>query len=84
MEIEHSVKVFQLDDQLENNLRAMAAEGYMLIPGIVPVAIYHTVRVKGLAPQAGEAPGAAMPIARVSIDDTKVKILRNGELIDGT
>lgn len=83
MEVEHAVRVFPLDDKLQDNLREVSKEGYMAIPGITPVVVYHLVRVKGLAPGA-PGDGGQKPMAKIAIDDTKVKILRNGELIDGT
>lgn len=81
MEIEHSVKVFTMDADFEANVRKMSEEGWMILPNIPPVAVYHAVRMKG-APQAEQA--AHSPSIKVAIDDTKVKVLRNGELIDGT
>lgn len=79
MEIEHAVKVFPLGPTLEDDVRKMTAEGYMLIPGVVPVAVYHVVRIHA---KPGENP-PPKPMAKIQVDDTKVKILRNGELIDG-
>ena len=81
MEVEHDTKVFRLDLSLQGNLEAMAAEGWMLVPGIVPVGVYHVVRLKGVQP--GPQPlAAAAPVARLAIDETKIKILRDGKLID--
>lgn len=77
MEIEHAVKTFAMDADFEANVRKMGEEGFMLMPGIPPVVVYHVVRPKGQ-----KAPEGAT--AKVHIDDSKVKILRNGELIDGT
>lgn len=79
MEVEHQVKVFPLDTELENNIKAMTAEGWLLMPGITPVAIYHVVRMRGVQPQ----DDGHKPIVRIAVDDTKVKILRNGQLVDG-
>ena len=79
MEIEHTVKMFPLDASLEQNVKAMSEEGWMLVPGIMPIGIYHVVRMKGAQPDTGHK-----PIAKLAIDETKVKILRNGQLIEGT
>lgn len=79
MEVEHSVKVFQLGPELESSIHAMTAEGWMLLPGVTPVAIYHVVRMKGAVPK----DDGSKPIARIAIDETKVKILRDGQLVDG-
>jgi hypothetical protein len=82
MEVEHSVKVFTLDNTLEQNLQAMSADGWILVPGIIPVGVYHVVRIKGAQLQPPSA-AAQAPVAKITIDETKVKILRNGQLIDG-
>lgn len=81
MEVEHATKVFQLDNQeeLENNIKAMTADGWLLMPGVAPVAIYHVVRLRGGVPQSDDG---SKPVARITIDDTKVKILRGGQLVD--
>ena len=79
MEIEHTVKMFALDQTLEQSIKDMSAEGWMMVPGIIPVGIYHVVRMKGMQPDTGHK-----PVAKMTIDETKIKILRNGQLIDGT
>ncbi|HVX57434.1 MAG TPA: hypothetical protein VHA37_06910 [Candidatus Saccharimonadales bacterium] len=78
MEIEHTVKVFCMDADFEAHVRKMTEEGWMLLPGIPPVAIYHCVRMNG-APD-----DAPKPTVKVAIDDSKVHVLRNGVLIEGT
>jgi hypothetical protein len=79
MDVEHSVRVFQLGPNLEAELQAMTAEGWILSPGATPVAIYHVVRLKGAIQQGN----GNTPVARIAIDDSKVKILRDGQLVDG-
>lgn len=81
MEVEHSVKVFSLDSDLENNIKSMTAEGWLLLPGITPVAIYHVVRMKGMVSPPQD--DGNIPLVKIAIDETKVKILRDGQLIDG-
>jgi hypothetical protein len=80
MEVEHQVKVFPLDPELETNIKAMTADGWLLMPGVTPVAIYHVVRMKGVVPH--EETGHK-PTVQIAIDETKVQILRNGQLVDG-
>lgn len=82
MEVEHNVKVFPLDADLESNIKNMTAEGWLLLPGISPVAIYHVVRMKGVVPQP-QGDNTPPPVVKVNIDDSKVKIIRDGKLIDG-
>lgn len=86
MEVEHAVKVFPLNAELENNIKQMTAEGWLLLPGMTPVAIYHCVRVKAQDNDGNNLQSHSdghVPVARIAIDETKVQILRNGELING-
>ncbi len=83
MEIEHCVKTFTFDDSLQQALQEMSAEGWTLVPGIVPVAVYHLVRIKGQQPDQQPPAATHQPRMRIHIDESKIKILRNGELIDG-
>ena len=80
MNVEHSVKVFPLDQDLESNIKAMSAEGWIMLPGVVPVAIYHVLRMVGAMPV---SEGAAQPFAQITIDDTKVPLIRDGQPVDG-
>ena len=81
MEVEHTVKVFPLDANLQNNIQNMTAEGWLLLPGVSPVAIYHCVRIKGDV--ASQDIDGHKPVAKISIDETKVHIMRDGQLVDG-
>jgi hypothetical protein len=81
MEVEHTVKVFPLDAELENNIKAMTAEGWLLLPGVPPVAIYHCVRIKGIV--ASPDIDGHKPVAQINIDETKVHIMRDGQLVNG-
>ena len=74
------MKTFPLDQTLQDSLNQMTAEGWLLIPGVIPVGIYHVVRMKGAqvaAPMAGAA-----PVAKIAIDEFKVFVLRDGMFID--
>lgn len=82
MEVEHTVRVFPLDQALEGNIQGMTSEGWIMVPGITPIVVYHVVRMKGVT--AAPEDGAHKPIAKLNIDDTKVHILRDGKLIDGS
>ena len=52
----------------------------MLIPGVIPVGIYHVVRMKGA--QVGAPMVGAAPVAKMAIDESKVFIHRDGKYID--
>jgi hypothetical protein len=82
MQVDHSIKVFPLDQDLERNLQQMTAEGWMMLPGVMPVAIYHVVKMQGVLPAGEGGEHAVKPTVAITIDETKVKILRDGQLID--
>ena len=75
MEIEHEVKVLPIDDKLQSEVQKLQKEGWEVAAGTLPVAVYHLVRIKRPAP-----PSAGAGMAQLSIDDTKVGILK----ADGT
>ena len=76
VEIEHKVFTFVLDEAtLQGEMDAVTKEGWVVIPEIKPVAVYHMVRAKG-------APIGAMGVgASLHVDDSKVGILKpNGDV----
>ena len=74
-EVEHAVKVLQIDNNLQLEVKKLEAEGWELVPGIVPVAVYHLVRVKNKPQFAQVAEGI------MGVDDSKVHIIRGGKVI---
>lgn len=82
MEVEHAIKVFPLDADLEANIRKMNEEGWLLLPGVAPVAIYSVVRIKGMTTQP-QTDGHA-PVAKIEIDETKVHLVRDGQVVEET
>jgi len=76
-DIEIAQKIVEIDEHMNENLARMAAEGWQPIPGMKGVAIYPVQRIRAPA-QDGQA-----GLAVISVDETKIKILRNGQLIDG-
>jgi hypothetical protein len=77
MEIEYTTKVFVVDEAtLQNNIKQMLDEGWAVIPGAQAVAVFPVQRIKQALADIGGVGG-------MSIDESKIKILRNGQLIDG-
>lgn len=74
VDVEHVIKTIPLDAEFQNELRRLEGEGYELFPGITPVAIYHLIRKK----PSEEGQGA---LGKIKIDETKVHVLRDGQLI---
>lgn len=75
-EIEHDVKVIPIDARLQGEVKKLEAEGWELMPGVAPIAVYHLVRIKNKAPFAQSAQGT------FGVDDNKVHILRDGKLVN--
>ena len=73
-ELEHDVKTVPIDEALPGRIETWKAEGWELIPGVVPVAVYHVVRRK-----ASEATDAKV---RMVIDESKVLVVRNGSIVE--
>jgi hypothetical protein len=71
-DVEQSVMTLVIDESLPAAIEGLKADGWELIPGIVPVAIYHVVRHKN-RPKDMEL--------KMAIDDSKVGILRNGKIV---
>ena len=71
MDIEHTIKVFPIDADLQTNVQALVSDGWEVIPGIPPVAVYHLVRAKKEHP-------AAAGMGRLTIDDSKIFVIPAG------
>ena len=69
--MEKAVKTLPLDDNLHSAIEALMKEGWQLDPGFKPIVTYHVIRQK---------PGADAQL-QLAIDDTKIAVLRNGEII---
>ena len=66
--MEFETKVFPLDEKLPSELRQLEEEGWQLVNGVKPVAVYFVGRV--VAPRAMASEGG------ITIDDSKVSIIR--------
>lgn len=71
-EFEHEMKVLIVDEGLQSKINALTAEGWQIVPGLPPIAVFHLQRQKA-------EPGLGLK-AHLTIDDSKVIILRK----DGT
>lgn len=68
MEVEHDVKVIPIDENLQAEVQKLATEGWEMVAGVKPVAVYHVARVK--------RPSAGAGFGKLHIDDSKVGILK--------
>ena len=69
MEIEHDIKVITFDDNLPSELEKLSKDGWLAIPGIAPVVVYHLVRTKSQMASVGGN-------SHLTVDDSKVFILK--------
>lgn len=65
-DVEHTVKVFPIDLNLQENVQELVSDGWNLVPGILPIAVYHLVREK--RPSVGA-------VGRLKIDDSQIHII---------
>lgn len=77
MQVEFKVEVIEINEQMPTKLEAMQAQGWGLVPGATPVAVYHLSRATA-APVAG-----TQAFGTLKIDESGVQILRDGKLVNG-
>ncbi len=69
MEVEYAHRAIAVDENFQAEVEKLSAEGWQLLPGATPIALYHLVRAKA---QPATAPGVK---GRLIIDDSKVFII---------
>jgi hypothetical protein len=81
MEIEHKVVCLPIDEKQMEILQGLEKEGYQLVPGVTPVAVYHLVRAKSAVVPQPETTGnpppkiedsTGGPQFKFTIDDSKI------------
>lgn len=82
MQVEHDVKLVPLDSSFNDNVKKMGDDGWHVVPGIMPVAIFHVARAVVTASPTTNPLGAIGAEIGLTIDDNHVFILRNGKLLD--
>lgn len=73
-ETEQKQVFIEVNEELPNELKKLEAEGWKVIPGIAPVAIYSVFREK---PPTNHVEFEANMV----IDDSKVHIIRDGKIV---
>lgn len=93
VEVEHTIRSIPIDENLGAEVQKLRDEGWDAVPGVLPVAVYHLVRIRRNKdevpkeePPAEEAPPAPRPaavggIGVLGIDDSKVFVLRGSEVV---
>jgi hypothetical protein len=79
--LEFTLVMLSLDNDLQTKLDALTAQRYIQVPGTTPQVIYMLCR-----PASTEQVAQGFGFGKFGVDDTQVKILRDGKLInaDGT
>lgn len=73
-EYEYETKTFPVNSELVPTIEDLGRDGWDLIPGLQPVAVYPLRRLRV---RAAEAP----LMAKLTIDESKVQIIRNGQIV---
>jgi hypothetical protein len=72
--VEHRTETLSLlDPDLQNKLAQLQAEGWQIVPGTHPVAIYHLQR--HVMPEQH----AAVGIGRMHVDESRITIIPGGK-----
>jgi len=70
MQVEHDIKVIPINEKFKESVEALSKEGWQLVPGITPVAIYHVVRSE-------QTKAAAVGgLGQMHIDDSKIHVIK--------
>jgi hypothetical protein len=79
--LEFTLMMLPLDDGLQAKLDALTKQHYIQVPGTTPQVVYMLCR-----PASAETVSSHLGFGKFGIDDTQVKILRDGKIInaDGT
>lgn len=72
---EYEVKSIPVDADFEEACKKLQADGWQIVQGIKPVAIYHVIR-----PKAKPSIGGGLGV--ITIDESKVHILRKDGTLD--
>lgn len=72
MEVEHIVRSFPVDENLQKSVQALEAEGYQIVPGVPPVIVYHLARNKPSDKPADEPPHA---LGKLTINDDLIMVI---------
>ena len=72
MDVEHIVRSFPVDENLQRSVQALEAEGYQIVPGIPPVIVYHLARSKPMEQPVEEGRTA---LGKLTINDNLIMVI---------
>jgi hypothetical protein len=79
--IEFTLRILPFNDTLQSELAKLGAEGWQPVPNLTPAATYVLFRPVQ-QPVAPQAEPAAAGLGKLTIDETKVHLYRNGRLVE--
>jgi len=74
-EQELEIRMIAINEQFQTEVNKLVADGWDILPGTHPFAIYHLVRVK--AAQAAAVGG----FGTLQIDESKITVIRGGKVV---
>lgn len=80
--IEFTLRILPLNETLQGELEKLAAEGWQPVPNLTAAATYVLFRPMVQQPVAPQAEPAAAGLGKLTIDETKVHLFRNGRLVE--
>jgi hypothetical protein len=76
MDVEHDTKVVKIGPDFQKDIDQLTTDGWRLLPGAQPVAIYQMFREKDV-PAELPLPGESIAQGEMHVDDTLVGIVRS-------
>jgi hypothetical protein len=76
LDLEYLTETIPINEQFQERVSALAADGWEVVPGTQPAAIYHLVRLKKIAQAAGIG-----GFGSLAIDESKIHIIRGGKVV---
>jgi hypothetical protein len=80
--VEFSLRILPLNDTLPQELEKLAAEGWQPVPNLAAAATYVMFRDVVQQAAATQAEPEVSGLGKLTIDETKVHIYRNGRLVE--
>jgi hypothetical protein len=75
MELEYHTVTITLDDQGQNEIKKWVDDKWQIVPGTMPIGVYHLVRVKT------EQAAAVGGFGTMQIDESKIHVIRGGKVV---
>ncbi len=74
MELEYHTTMIPITETFQEEVQKLVNEGWEVLPGTKPVAVYHLVRIKKQFASVGG-------LGTFKIDESKISIIRGGKVV---